>query len=293
MKILKFSGIVAGIHLLALILIFANPGCSSSSKPAPSPSDTASHSETPTISVVGSSSSSSSSTISAAPAAVEPISINAAVRYSPTRPNTPAATSLQAEPVANVTPASTYTVAKNDNLTVIAKRHHITIAELASANNLSPSARLNLGQKLIIPSKVSPAAKMEAAGAVPANNMMAATSGHDAIAAKPAADSVTHLVQSGESLGVIARKYGVKPGDIAVANNITDPQKIRAGVELIIPGWQAPGGKNSKSTPGRTGDTATKAGAVSTQPPVETPPPAPRPAAEVPVIKIEDTPANP
>jgi hypothetical protein len=30
MKILKIFGIVAGIHAVALLLIFANPGCSSS-----------------------------------------------------------------------------------------------------------------------------------------------------------------------------------------------------------------------------------------------------------------------
>ena len=36
MKILKIFGIVVGIHLFALILIFANPGCSSTTKPTPS-----------------------------------------------------------------------------------------------------------------------------------------------------------------------------------------------------------------------------------------------------------------
>ena len=40
MKILKIFGLVVGIHVAALILIFANPGCSSSTKPAPSPGDT-------------------------------------------------------------------------------------------------------------------------------------------------------------------------------------------------------------------------------------------------------------
>ena len=40
MKILKIFGIVAGIHVLALLLIFANPGCSTARKPAPVPSDT-------------------------------------------------------------------------------------------------------------------------------------------------------------------------------------------------------------------------------------------------------------
>ena len=45
MKILKIFGIVVGIHVFALVLIFANPGCSSSSKPAPAPVDTVAKTE--------------------------------------------------------------------------------------------------------------------------------------------------------------------------------------------------------------------------------------------------------
>jgi LysM repeat protein len=283
MKILKFSGIVAGIHLLALILIFANPGCSSSSNP-PSPSDTTASSDTPAIAVKG-----GPSPISAAPSSstVDPISLNAAVRYSPTRPNSAAATSLQTAPVTNVTPASTYTVVKNDNLTVIAKRNHITIGELAAANNLSPTAKLGLGQKLIIPSKVSPAAKMEAAGASPASSMPAANPGREPGAARAkSADSVTHVVQSGETLGVIARNFGVSQREIAVANNITDPEKIRAGTELIIPGWQTPSGANARS---KSVANPPASGAVESSSPALKP----APVAEVPVIKVEDAPPAP
>ena len=52
MKILKIFGIVVGIHVFALVLIFANPGCSSSTRPAPAPTDTVAKSEpAPAISV--------------------------------------------------------------------------------------------------------------------------------------------------------------------------------------------------------------------------------------------------
>ena len=46
MKILKIFGIVVGIHVFALILIFANPGCSSTTKPTPALADTTSKTET-------------------------------------------------------------------------------------------------------------------------------------------------------------------------------------------------------------------------------------------------------
>jgi LysM repeat protein len=42
-------------------------------------------------------------------------------------------------------------------------------------------------------------------------------------------------VKTGDTLGVIARHYRLKQGDIAVANNITDPRKIQPGQVLIIP----------------------------------------------------------
>ena len=53
MKIIRVFGIVVGIHLFALMLIFANPGCSSSSKPTPAPSDTVAKADTPPPPTVG------------------------------------------------------------------------------------------------------------------------------------------------------------------------------------------------------------------------------------------------
>src|SRR5215212_7411270 len=113
MKILKIFGIVVGIHLFALILIFANPGCSSTSKTGPSPSDTAAKSPPastvapPTSMTPAAATASepgpSSSAITFnpnAPASAAPAT-GAGDRYSPTRPNTPVAGALVAEPVAD------------------------------------------------------------------------------------------------------------------------------------------------------------------------------------------------
>lgn len=304
MKILKFSGIVVGIHLLALILIFANPGCSSSTKPAPSAADTITAAPPP-ITVPGTSGSGSSGAGASASGSTPAIAfnpdisaLNAGVRYSPTRPGTPAASTLQGEPVGNVTPATTYTVASGDSLWSIAHKNHLTTGELAAANNLNVKSnpKLKLGQKLIIPGKGVPAAKTnELAAATPSGAASPATPP----AAKPSSDALKHVVRPGETLGAIARQYGVKQGEIAVANNISDPQKIRAGMELSIPGgWQTPSGKSAKSDKSAAGNAATKRNADSAATTTSTPeyadptPPAP-PAAEVPVIQIEEVPAAP
>jgi LysM repeat protein len=49
-------------------------------------------------------------------------------------------------------------------------------------------------------------------------------------------EGVPHVVQTGESLSSIARKYGAKPSDIINANRITDASKIQVGQTLFIPG---------------------------------------------------------
>lgn len=290
MKILRFSGIVVGIHLLALFLIFANPGCSSSTKPPPSKADTVTAAEAPpaiTVATTGG---------AASDKGAPPISFNAdPARYSPTRPGTPAASTLEVEPVGNIIPASTYTVVMGDNLSVIAKKNHVTLAELTAANNLNANtAKLRPGQKLIIPGKLpTPPKPVDAATRTTA---LAGPSGltADTVASKPAADVVKHTVRSGDTLSSIAQKYGVKVGDVAAANSISDPQKIRLGQELIIPGWQAPSSRSSR-TQKSSGETTARASA--TTPPanpgtINDPGTRPAPAAnEVPVIQVEEAPA--
>jgi len=353
MKILKIFGAVLAVHAIAFMLIFANPGCSSTSKSTAS-APTAEAAAPAVVTVP---------TIATAPAEISPVSsaplpatsggfdpnapaISASVRYSPTRPGTAAATAVQAQPVADVMPATTYAVGNGDSLWTIAKKDHLTVSELAAANNLPASAKLKLGQKLIIPGKSSDTsgAKSAPAGSIgsgykvktgdtlasvakragtttvalkqlnnlksdtvrvgqelkmPAGATMPADSAAfapvDAPASKPsnASGSVTHVVKAGETLGTIARKYQVKQGEIAVANNITNPALIKAGMTLVIPGWQAP--KSAKAA--TSASTTTKSGGE--QNPVinvagadQGADAGPKPAApgDVPVIKVDDTP---
>jgi hypothetical protein len=212
------------------------------------------------------------------------------VRFTPTRPGTPAASALEAAPMANVTPATTYVVVKNDNLSTIAKKNHLTVAELAATNNIKVGQSLRLGQKLIIPGEAPAPGAMPSPATAPAK---AATPPANA-AVKPAGDSVSYTVKMGESLGAIARKYGVRQGDIAVANNITDPQKITAGQILTIP---APTAANKAKAAGKPADTAKAPEPVKplfVVPPVEQDLDAglkPATGADVPVIKVEESPA--
>jgi LysM repeat protein len=300
MKILKIFGIVVGIHLFALVLIFANPGCSSTSKPAQSPGDTASQSPTaPIVSAPSSSPATSappeptSSAISfnpnapAAPAAAS----TSGDRFVPTRPNTPVSGALLAEPVADVTPASSYAVKSGDNLWTIARKHNITVAQLTAANNLSANASLRPGQKLVIPGR-----QTSAMAAVPLTSMSGSTvKASDPLASAASRsnpEGLKHTVKSGETLGAIARKYDVRQGELAVANNITDPARIRPGMELVIPGYQST--KSTKASKSGNGKASVPAAEPTAAPVSEPFAPQPTPAAPppVPVIRIDDAPAQ-
>jgi LysM repeat protein len=243
MRILKIFGIVVGIHVMAVMLIFPNPGCSTQTRPTPVPADTVAKSSPP---IAGGLPAGAVTEVTPTPAAPAPVSGDApAIRFNPTRPNTPVAGALVATPVEDVTPAKSYTVGNGDNLWTLAKKHNVSVGDLAAANNLKVTSVLHPGQKLIIPGKsltsktaeAAPKAESAAVGAVaPAAGKASSASPAASSAAKPtAAGASKHLVKSGESLSVIARQYGVRQAELMQANNITDPKKIRAGMELVIP----------------------------------------------------------
>ncbi|MEJ1971299.1 MAG: LysM peptidoglycan-binding domain-containing protein [Lacunisphaera sp.] len=256
MKILQIFGAVVAIHLLAFIFIFASPGCQSGPPTPPTPDATmpAAVPEAP---------------ISYAPANVSPQPVDLgtpAVMYNPaspsghaapTRPGSANAVAITpAKPAENVAPVSTYTVERGDSLWSIAKKHGLTVSELAKANSVTTGTALKPGRKLIIPGKVVAATPVETATTASAEKAPTATASHAA-----GAEVVKHTVQSGESLGVIARKYGVTVGELAAANNITDPSKVRIGQQLVIPGAKATGNKgtatvSNKSAPASKSTTA-------------------------------------
>lgn len=267
MKILKVFGVVVGIHLFALVLIFANPGCTSTNKPVPTPMDTVTRAEPPPSVMIPNDSMPASAPLAFDPnasamGAIAPASSSPGFR--PTRPSSPAATNLTAPLVSDVTPATTYTVQSGDSLWTIGKRHNLTPAEIAAANSIKTNATLHLGQKLVIPSKkvAAPATTAAApsstvAGGSVGNGRLLSdttpvpttTSAPASSAAAPAASGQKHTVQPGETLGTIARAYGVSQRDLAVANNITNPARIDAGKELVIPAARTATPKGTTTTP--------------------------------------------
>lgn len=78
----------------------------------------------------------------------------------------PVAAAPAAKPVAVVAaPPSTHFVNRGDTLASIARKNHISAAELARANGLEPSAKLKLGTKLTVPGAKAAAVAAPAAAA--------------------------------------------------------------------------------------------------------------------------------
>jgi LysM repeat protein len=126
----------------------------------------------------------------------------------------------------------THTVQSGDNLFRIALRYGVSMDALAQANGIT-------GQVLIIPGLESvPAQTTENVSTV--NNPLVSST------------PVSHVVQRGETLAIIASQYRVTAQQILQANNIPNPNLIYSGQTLQI--WT-----NDLSVPATVTDPATNA----------------------------------
>lgn len=288
MKILQIFGAVVAVHLLAFIFIFASPGCQSGPRNIPTPDATVPGG--PNLTPI---------TYNSTPANPSPVDLVAATPVSPaghatpTRPGSATAVAVTPpKPSVEVAPVSTYTVVRGDSLWSIAQKNSLTVAELAKANSLGVGATLQPGKKLIVPGKV--AAPKDLSTGAPAGKVAAT----DKTAPARNGEAVKHTVQVGESLGVIARKYQVTVAELVTANSISDPSKVRAGQQLIIPGFKAVSGKGTTTVlPPKTDATEP----TVTTPRFEIAPPPPGQdldsglkgaGTEVPTIKVEEPKAD-
>jgi LysM repeat protein len=176
-------------------------------------------------------------------------------------------------------PARIHVVAAGETLGVIANQYEAAVSDIASANELSDPNLVRIGQKLKIPARSGDPdddaangtsfhvveagetlASIAARYGVPVSQLAQANgitdpsriyvgtrlalSGDSFVAesADSGGSAGSHTVASGETLGSIARQYGVGTDDLARANDIVDVNRIRVGQTLTIPGsgWVCP-----------------------------------------------------
>jgi LysM repeat protein len=118
----------------------------------------------------------------------------------------------------------TYTIQSGDTLFRIATRNNTTVSEIASAN---PGIDINLiqpGQVITLPgcnAGTSVDATVPTTAPEPSNIVPSG--------------GTTYTVQSGDTLFAIAQRFGVTVQEIVNANNMSNPNNLSVGQELIIP----------------------------------------------------------
>jgi murein DD-endopeptidase MepM/ murein hydrolase activator NlpD len=159
-----------------------------------------------------------------------------------------AAPASKAVAAASVAP-SVHVVNRGDTLLSIARRNHVSVAELAKANSLDRSAKLKLGAKLTVPgaktAAVAPAAvataQPAAASAPPATKMAAATT--DPQQKARLAQAMTPLddaagvapVKAAEATGALPTFRWPVRGKVITAYGAKANGKANDGINLAVP----------------------------------------------------------
>lgn len=115
----------------------------------------------------------------------------------------------------------TYTVQSGDTLFRIAVRNNTTVADLRAANNLSGDL-IQPGQVLQIPGCGATQTEAEATAA-------------PSVVQPPASGGEIYTVKAGDTLFTIAQQYGTTVRAIQQANNLSNPNRLSVGQQLIIP----------------------------------------------------------
>ena len=118
---------------------------------------------------------------------------------------------------------STYKVAKGDTVGGIANRTGVSQADLIDLNGLKRPYALKLGQVLTLTdAKVAVAAEPKAKAKSPEP--------------LPETSSATYRVKSGDTVGLIAKRFKVSQDDIITLNDLKKPYGLSVGKVLKVPG---------------------------------------------------------
>jgi murein DD-endopeptidase MepM/ murein hydrolase activator NlpD len=154
------------------------------------------------------------------------------------------------KPVATAAP-SVHVVNHGDTLAGIARRNHVSVAELARANKLKPSAKLKLGTRLTVPgariaetaqpAPQAPAAQSIATTPVPATRVALAAAPQQIVRlaqANPAPDPVEinpPAVKSSEATGALPTFRWPVRGKVITGYGAKTNGKANDGINLAVP----------------------------------------------------------
>jgi membrane-bound lytic murein transglycosylase D len=146
------------------------------------------------------------------------------------------------EPIATLAASGgSHTVRRGETLSAIARRYGTTPQKLAKANRLKVGSIIRAGQRLRIPED----------GAIAVAEVPAAKSAPKAPRrSTPTASGTTHTVRRGETIGKIAKLYGVSPGDVLRWNNLSARDRIFPGQKIHVSPLSDSSSKRTKPASG-------------------------------------------
>ena len=172
-----------------------------------------------------------------------------------------------------------YTVKQGETLSELAERYGTSVQRLMELNNLGSAQDLWAGSRIQVPVTRTAAAPKP----------------------KPAVNknATQHKVQSGETLSVIAQRYGVSMQNLIAINNISNPNQVDVGQTLKLRGTAKPVAKPATKPAAKPQTVAAKPAAKPASQPVAAKPvvqpaaakPAVQPVAAKPEPKQEPMPA--
>jgi len=125
-----------------------------------------------------------------------------------------------------------HVVKTGENLYRIALQYGLSVDQVAQANGITDYSRVYVGQVLVIPAQN--AAATTAVVTMPTPTAVITTETTNVTTA--AASTSTYVVARGDTIKTIAAKFNVTWQSIVSANNLTNPNLIYPGQQLVIPG---------------------------------------------------------
>jgi len=110
-----------------------------------------------------------------------------------------------------------YKVRRGDTLSRIASQHGVPMSELVALNHLRSRHRIRVGQVLVLPGGAAPPPSVTSLARM-----------------EPPEDGV-YRVQRGDTLSIIARRFGVSEHALATENQLRNRHRIAVGQDLRVP----------------------------------------------------------
>jgi len=148
----------------------------------------------------------------------------------------PVLAQLDGAPATDLASLTWYTVRRGDTLPAIARKLHVSSADLAEANYLPPTARVAAGQKLMVPHEASVLMAARTDRPVPAAEARrtVAESGQLAQATDSNRVKVIYQVKRGDTLASIARLHKTTIASLKTWNPRLPDTRLTAGQRLTL-----------------------------------------------------------